>query len=39
MNNSENIKFSSNDPFKSRREFIRKKEGRSETEWEDILKK
>ena len=38
MNNLGNIKFISNDPFKSRREFIKKKGGRPETEWEDHIK-
>ena len=38
MNNLGNIKFISNDPYKSRREFIKKKGDRPETEWEDHIK-
>ena len=37
MNDLGNIDFSSNDPFKSRREFIKKKGGRPKTEWEDYI--
>lgn len=38
MNNLGNIKFISNDPYKSRREFIKKKGDRPGTEWEDHIK-
>ena len=37
MNNLGNTNFSSNDPFKSRREFNKKKGGRPRTEWEDHI--
>ena len=37
MNNLGNIDFSSNDAFKSRREFIKKKGGRPKIEWEDYI--
>ena len=38
MNNLGNIKFISSDPYKSRREFIKKKGDRPGTEWEDHIK-
>ena len=38
MDNLGNVKFSLNDPFNHRREFIKKQGGRPETEKEDHIK-